>query len=363
MTSAGSYSVRVTDGNSCSATSSVTVVTENAIVTPMFTQVGNSCPGATLSALPTTSNNTITGTWSPALNNAATTTYTFTPTAGQCASTATMTITVSDTQAPSITCPNDVTINTTAGLCTSNSSIGTASATDNCNITLGNALHFDGTDYASVIVPGSFLGTTPTTIEFWVKNSSTFTFPMDLGFTWQVQFSNGNFQLSGFFLGAYSTGATVSTSGTVWEHFALTYDGAGTWKAYKNGQPTSNPSCTMASCFGTPSYAGTTKTNPELRIGVGNNSYFYTGALDEVRIWNVERTQSQIAANLYNELSGTETGLKQYFNFNQGVAGGNNTSISNLTATTGGTGTLYGLNLNGSTSNIIAGQTLSASVK
>ena len=44
--------------------------------------------------MPTTSNNNFTGAWSPALNNAATTTYTFTPTAGQCASTATLTITV-----------------------------------------------------------------------------------------------------------------------------------------------------------------------------------------------------------------------------------------------------------------------------
>ncbi|MGO4819717.1 T9SS type A sorting domain-containing protein, partial [Flavobacterium sp. W22_SRS_FP1] len=43
---------------------------------------------------PTTSNNTITGTWSPALNNTATTAYTFTPTLGQCATTAMMTIVV-----------------------------------------------------------------------------------------------------------------------------------------------------------------------------------------------------------------------------------------------------------------------------
>jgi hypothetical protein len=62
--------------------------------TPTFTQVAPICNGATLAALPTTSSNTITGTWSPALNSTATTTYTFTPTAGLCATTATMTITV-----------------------------------------------------------------------------------------------------------------------------------------------------------------------------------------------------------------------------------------------------------------------------
>jgi hypothetical protein len=47
-----------------------------------------------LSPLPTTSNNGITGTWSPALNNTTTTTYTFTPDAGQCAVIETLTINV-----------------------------------------------------------------------------------------------------------------------------------------------------------------------------------------------------------------------------------------------------------------------------
>jgi gliding motility-associated-like protein len=44
--------------------------------------------------LPTTSNNGISGAWSPALNNQQTTTYTFTPSSGQCAYQTTMTITV-----------------------------------------------------------------------------------------------------------------------------------------------------------------------------------------------------------------------------------------------------------------------------
>jgi predicted outer membrane repeat protein len=66
----------------------------NANVTPTFTQVDPICSAGILNALPTTSNNGIIGTWSPALNNTARTEYTFTPTAGQCATTATMTITI-----------------------------------------------------------------------------------------------------------------------------------------------------------------------------------------------------------------------------------------------------------------------------
>ncbi|WP_333600614.1 choice-of-anchor L domain-containing protein [Flavobacterium sp.] len=69
-------------------------------VTPTFTAVAPICNGDALSALPTTSNNGYTGTWSPALNNTATTIYTFTPTTGQCATTATLTITVNQKVTP-----------------------------------------------------------------------------------------------------------------------------------------------------------------------------------------------------------------------------------------------------------------------
>jgi len=61
---------------------------------PTFTQVSAICSGATMVALPPTSVNEIEGIWSPELNNLETTEYTFTPTEGQCANTATMTITV-----------------------------------------------------------------------------------------------------------------------------------------------------------------------------------------------------------------------------------------------------------------------------
>lgn len=75
----------------------------NPLVTPIFTQVPAICPGTALSDLPTTSNNTITGSWSPALSNTATTTYTFTPNADQCATTSSMTITVKEVpSAPTI---------------------------------------------------------------------------------------------------------------------------------------------------------------------------------------------------------------------------------------------------------------------
>ncbi|UPT69848.1 MAG: T9SS type A sorting domain-containing protein [Flavobacterium sp. JAD_PAG50586_2] len=105
QTAAGTYTIvatRTVGGCSTTMTGSVTItVTPN--VTPTFTAVSPICSGATLSALPTTSNNSITGTWSPALNNTQTTTYTFTPTVGQCATTTTLTITVNPNVTPTFT--------------------------------------------------------------------------------------------------------------------------------------------------------------------------------------------------------------------------------------------------------------------
>jgi gliding motility-associated-like protein len=100
-TATTTYTFTPTAGQ-CATVSNMTItVTPN--TTPTFTQVGSICSGASLSALPTTSNNGITGTWSPALDNTATTTYTFTPTAGQCATVANMTISVGSSTLPTFT--------------------------------------------------------------------------------------------------------------------------------------------------------------------------------------------------------------------------------------------------------------------
>ena len=77
----------------CANATPLTIVV-NPKITPTFTAITPICSGATLSALPTTSNNSVSGTWSPALNNLATTTYTFAPTTGQCAINTNLTITI-----------------------------------------------------------------------------------------------------------------------------------------------------------------------------------------------------------------------------------------------------------------------------
>jgi len=79
------------------------LVTVTQATIPTFTAVPAICSGATLTALPTTSNNGVTGAWAPPLNNTTTTPYTFTPTGGQCATTAPLTITVNQPVTPTFT--------------------------------------------------------------------------------------------------------------------------------------------------------------------------------------------------------------------------------------------------------------------
>src|SRR6185369_2707380 len=78
----GTYPVTYTvaPAGGCPGTTATTSVTIQPVITPAFNPVAPICSGATLSPLPTSSTNAtpITGTWSPALNNTTTTTYTFT---------------------------------------------------------------------------------------------------------------------------------------------------------------------------------------------------------------------------------------------------------------------------------------------
>jgi len=88
--------------NQCATSTTMTVTVNTASITPAFTQVAAICSGGSFT-LPATSTNGISGTWSPAINNTATTTYTFTPAAGQCATTTTMTVTVNNAVIPTFT--------------------------------------------------------------------------------------------------------------------------------------------------------------------------------------------------------------------------------------------------------------------
>jgi gliding motility-associated-like protein len=97
---AGVYNVEAVVNYPCTTITITRVFIVNGTATPLFNPVSPICQGAPLTALPTTSLDGITGTWSPALNNATTTTYIFTPDGASCAVNTTLTITVNPSGAP-----------------------------------------------------------------------------------------------------------------------------------------------------------------------------------------------------------------------------------------------------------------------
>ena len=90
----------------CATTQGLTV-NVNAQTTPSFSAIADICSGDALS-LPGTSTNSISGTWTPAVNNTATTNYTFTPNAGQCATTQGLTVNVNAQTTPSFSAIADI---------------------------------------------------------------------------------------------------------------------------------------------------------------------------------------------------------------------------------------------------------------
>ena len=79
-------------------------------------------------------------------------------------------------------------------------------------------------------------------------------------------------------------------------------------------------------------------------VNGGANGRFFNGALDDVRLWNVARSASEILNGFNQNLAGTESGLVGHWKLNQGVAGGNNAGVTSVLATTGASnGTLVKL--------------------
>lgn len=137
-----------------------------------------------------------------------------------------------------------------------------------------------------------------------------------------------------------------------WYHVAFVYDATiSTLSYYQDG-------VLQGSVVAVPSHSGTS-----FKIGNDDWNDFWDGDIDEVRYWSVARTQSEIQSTMHTELSGTETGLQHYYKCNQGIAGGNNTAITNLTDSKGtSNGFLVAFDMNGSSSNFVGSNALGISM-
>ena len=109
-----------------------------------------------------------------------------------------------------------------------------------------------------------------------------------------------------------SLSANTALSTGAWTHLAVTYKAStATITHYLNGVNDGSGVITNTAIH---------DNNSDLVIGAANTltaaDEFYDGLIDEVRIWNVERTGAQILANYNKQLLGNESGLVAYYKLN-----------------------------------------------
>ncbi|KPA15483.1 hypothetical protein MHK_004310, partial [Candidatus Magnetomorum sp. HK-1] len=200
-----------------------------------------------------------------------------------------------------------------------------ASVTESFNVIVsppgsGNALEFDGSnDYVNLGNSSALKPTSALTYEMWIYHSN-----------WSVCDSNifSNTQGGGYALIIASTFFKVETyiggnyqyvnfsKGSIangWHHFAFTFDGR-YLKSYLDGEQKAETD--MGGTY-TISYHGTNSTIIGGEAGDGSTPTFryFDGKVDELRVWNVERTSEQIKSNMCKKLTGDETGLVAYYRF------------------------------------------------
>jgi len=213
----------------------------------------------------------------------------------------------------------------------------------------GNALAFDGVNDVVNLGNSAAVQLSQGTIEAWIKTPNA-------GGSWRgivvKQMAYGMFMADNVLVAYEWNGRGNISSGmrlddNKWHHVAFSFSiNANNCNLYVDGVKKVTTTFLMY--------------HQGVGLGIGNGSVndniqYFNGAIDDVRVWNTARTEAEIQANMYNELAGNESGLLAYYNMNQGVAGGDNSSVSTLNTLTsnGLNGTLSNFSKTGSTSNFV----------
>ena len=177
----------------------------------------------------------------------------------------------------------------------------------------GNAYLFDAESSQKISIPSNQapVGNHTYTLEAWIK-------PNYMGILGIISYGNfgTNNQVNAFRLGTegylinYWWGndliVTVGNIANTWHHVAATFDGV-TRTIYLDGVEIGHD---------TPSGMNVPNST-NLTIGSSNNSEYFDGEIDEVRMWTVARTESEINAAMNTPLRGDETGLVGLWHFDE----------------------------------------------
>lgn len=221
--------------------------------------------------------------------------------------------------------------------------------------TQGNALNFDGGN-DGINISASLLSSAnpgqPYTLEAWIKappqSGNCIICQHDFPGENRFQFMIDNNKLR-WEKGNSSTPVGISSSTIIgddqWHHIAATRDASGNVILYVDGIQDGTGIDNL------PFYGSTTNIGERILTNGGH----FLGNIDEVRIWGIVRTQTEIQSTMFQELNGDEPNLFAYYDFNQGVAGGANPGIGTLIDRTASmnNGTLENFTLSGPLSNWI----------
>jgi Concanavalin A-like lectin/glucanases superfamily len=201
---------------------------------------------------------------------------------------------------------------------------------------VGLALQLDGATFAAVprVVDNDF------TLEAWIKTEASLTglsasngraiFDSDvigMGSMNDFAVSVLNDRIAFGVGGPDSSvqGLTVVTS-DAWVHVAVTRRAAtGQLQVFVNG---------ALDAVATAPNRAPLAARPDLAFGGFSASRKFIGAIDEVRVWNVLRSDAQISGNMRERLSGSEEGLVGYYVFeDRGTVETADASAMGVTAT------------------------------
>jgi len=175
------------------------------------------------------------------------------------------------------------------------------------------ALAFDGTDDAAV-APAIAITNTSFTIEAWARRESVDRWDI---IAWQgtglpnqgLHFGFRDNNRFTFAFWSNDLDVPEQTTDNDWHHWAGTCDIAtGLRKIYLDG-------LLVAQDVTTNAFRGI----GQFRLGHAPNIFntFFRGAMDEVRVWSVARTQAEIAATRFEPLVGNESGLLAYWRLDE----------------------------------------------
>jgi hypothetical protein len=234
------------------------------------------------------------------------------------------------------------------------------SSTARLSAQAGAALNFDGTSdhVAFSTLTNIPIANSNYTIEAWIK-------PSALGSRGIVGWGNygttnevNAFRLdaSGSLINYWwandlsANPAPINLMDGNWHHVVASYDGT-TRKIFVDGI-LKNQDTPVAGSHNVPSTANF-KIGSTCPICGGE---FFSGGMDEVRIWNRALCQAEIVNNMNCEIPTTSLGLVANYHFNEGIASSSNGTITALPDASGNSnnGTLTSFALTGATSNWIA---------